>query len=488
MIRKGLIGLAIALALFVAALFANAQRLPSRQMAVEPVERILLDEEQVVARLVRAVQLQTVSNEVDATFNQDQFLELHRHLQTSFPLVHAALKREVINELSLLYTWEGSDSTLKPGLMMAHMDVVPVDDATQSRWSQPPFSGAIADGFVWGRGAWDNKSNLFSMLEAVEVLLKSGFRPKQTIYFLFGADEESVGARGDGAAATLLKARGVKLDFVLDEGLVITEGLVPGMAKPAALIGVSQKGYVTTRLSVTLAKGGHASAPPRESVIGILANGLARLEQQQYGLELAGVPRRMLETLAPEMTYPNRLFMSNLWLFAPLVTQEFAKSDASRAQLHTTTALTIVSGGVKENIVPATAYARINFRIMPGETSDGVVQRIRSIVADDRIDIEKSSVVFEPGRISNTESASYKAIEKAIRQVFPGAVVSPGLFTAHADAAYFDGLADNVYRFTPVRLGPNDAVRFHGIDERVSIRNYFEMINFYHRFIGNVAG
>ena len=488
MFKKLLLLVVSALAVLLVVLIANTALLKSRQIAFEPAARIDVDPNQAVVRLAGAVQFKTVSSADDAKLNEDQFLALHRHLQASFPLVHARLKREVVNDLTLLYTWEGSDRVRQPGLLMAHMDVVPVDDATLSKWTQPPFSGAIADGFVWGRGAWDNKSNLFGMLEAVEVLLKAGFQPKQTLYFVFGADEETIGMRGDGAVAALFKQRGIKLDFVLDEGLVITEGLVPGLAQPVALVGVAQKGYLTAQLSVAVPKGGHSSSPPRESVIGILATGLSRLEKAPYPLALDGVPRQMLEWLAPEMSFPNRLFMSNLWLFAPLVTRALAGSDASRAQLHTTTALTIVDGGIKENVIPAVAQAKVNFRIMPGETSDDVMKRIRSTVADQRIDVKKSPNFFEPGRVSSSDSASYRAIEKAVRQVIPGAVVSPGLFTAHADAAYFEGVADNLYRFTPVRLGPNDAARFHGIDERVSISNYIEMINFYHRFIGLAAG
>ena len=156
----------------------------------------------------------------------------------SFPAFHAVAKREIVGGHSLLYTWEGSDPAAKPIALLAHQDVVPVAPGTEKDWQQPPFDGVIADGFIWGRGSWDDKGNLYSMLEAAEQMAKAGFRPKRTIYFAFGHDEEVSGQRGAKAIAALLASRGVKLDFVLDEGLLITDGIMKGLYKPAALIGV----------------------------------------------------------------------------------------------------------------------------------------------------------------------------------------------------------------------------------------------------------
>jgi len=490
------VGLLLAL---IAVVAVNTWRTSSRQIAAAPVAPLKMDEAAAAERLAAAVRIATVSSASDPKASSAAFEAMHRHLEQSFPRVHAQLKHERIgtgangaagpNDYALLYTWPGRDSAAKPVLLMAHMDVVAVDEASAAQWAQPGFSGAIKDGYIWGRGAWDNKSNLMSQLEAIETLLASGFQPRQTIMLFSCADEEVDGLRGSNAAAALMKQRGVRFDFVIDEGLVVTQGLMPGVAAPAALIGIAQKGYVTAELSVDLPKGGHSSMPPRESVIGTLSAGLARLQANDYETRLDGVPARMLEHLGPEMGFPNNVVMANLWLFRPLVASKLAASDTTRAQLHTTTAITVMNGGIKDNILPSRAQALVNFRILPGETSDSVIEHVRRAVNDPRITVTKPNhSVFEPTRVASITSSGYQAIEKSIREVFPGSVVAPGLFTARADAGYFDGVADNVYLFSPVRMGVDDGARFHGVNERISVANYIEMINFYHRLLRNAAG
>jgi len=488
LLKKTLTLLACALLALAAILALNTWRAPSRQLVVAPAAPLKLDQTAAAERLAGAVRIPTISSGTDPQASAAEFEKMHRHLETSFPRVQAQLKRERIGEYALLYTWPGRDASLKPILLMAHMDVVPVDAASTTQWREPGFSGAIKDGFVWGRGAWDNKSNLMSQLEAIETLLAAGFQPRQTILLFSGADEEVDGLRGSRAAAALIKQRGVHLDFVLDEGLVVTQGLMPGVDGPAALIGIAQKGYVTVEISVSLPKGGHSSMPPRESVIGVLAAGLARLQAQDYPTRLDGVPAQMLEHLGPEMRFPNNVVMANLWLFRPLVAAKLAGADTTRAQLHTTTAITVIEGGIKDNVLPSKARALVNFRILPGETTDSVIAHVRAAVNDPRIAVSKPvDSAFEPTRVGSVDSAGYKAVEKSIQEVFPGSVTTPGLFTARADAGYFDPLADNVYLFSPVRMGPEDAARFHGVNERISIANYIEMINFYHRLIVNAA-
>ena len=497
LVKKAFARLACGLLLLIVALVAvlaiNTWRRPSLQVAVTPVTPLKLDQAAAAERLAGAVRIATVASPTDPGLSSAEFAAMHRYLAQNFPRVHASLKVERIGpegkgNYALLYTWPGRDPALKPILLMAHMDVVAVDAASSAQWREPGFSGAIKDGFVWGRGAWDNKGNLISQLEAIEALLAAGFQPRQTIMLFSGADEEVDGLRGSATMAALFRQRGVRLDFVLDEGLVVTQGLMPGVAAPAALIGIAQKGYVTAELSVNLARGGHSSMPPRESVIGVLAAGLARLQARDYETRLDGVPARMLEHLGPEMAFPNNMVMANLWLFRPLVAAKLAASDTTRAQLHTTTAITMINGGIKDNILPAQVRALVNFRILPGESSDSVIAHVRSAVGDPRIVVTKPEhSVFEPTRVASVTSNGYKAMEKSIREVFPGSVVAPGLFTARADAGYFDGLADNVYLFSPVRMGPDDSSRFHGINERISIANYIEMINFYHRLIVNAA-
>ena len=244
MLKKTLWGLLALLVLLAAVVAINTVRKGSRQLPVEPLAPVAVDAAAVAARLADAVRLQTLSSRDDAQLSADQFKALHALLQARFPRVHAALQREVVDDLSLLYTWKGADPQARPMMLMAHQDVVPVAPGTEGDWEVPPFAGEVKDGFIWGRGSWDDKGNLLSQMEAVEMLLASGYQPPRTIYLAYGADEEVGGARGAQQIAALLQQRGVRLDFVLDEGLLVLEGLMPGIAKPTALIGVAEKGYM----------------------------------------------------------------------------------------------------------------------------------------------------------------------------------------------------------------------------------------------------
>jgi carboxypeptidase PM20D1 len=259
MIKKILLSLAALVLLLAAAVGINTARKGSRQLQVEPLAPVAVDEPAVAARLAEAVRLKTVSSRDDANLNADQFKAFHALLQAKFPKTHASLKREVVGDLSLLYTWEGADTKAKPIMLMAHQDVVPIAPGTEGDWAVPPFSGEVKDGFVWGRGSWDDKGNLMSQMEAVEMLVASGYKPPRTIYLAFGADEEVSGMRGAAKIAALLKSRGVQMDFVIDEGLLVLEGVMPGISKPTALIGVAEKGYMSVVLKMA-ATPGHSSS------------------------------------------------------------------------------------------------------------------------------------------------------------------------------------------------------------------------------------
>jgi carboxypeptidase PM20D1 len=412
---------------------------------------------------------------------------MQAHIEKSFPAFHAAAKREVIAGLSLLYTWEGSDPRARPIALLAHQDVVPVAPGTDKDWQQPPYDGVIADGYIWGRGSWDDKGNLYSMLEAAEALAKAGFHPKRTIYFAFGHDEEVAGTRGAKAIAATLASRGIKLDFVLDEGLLITDGIMKGLAKPAALIGVAEKGYATLVLSAQ-ATPGHSSMPPRETAIGMMSAALARLEDHRLPMQIRSTVWEMFDTLAPEMSGVNRVILSNLWLFKPLLLREFEKTGPTEAMVRTTTALTIFNAGDKDNVLPGHADATVNFRLLPGDTQASVTDHVRLTVANDRISIKPFPGNTDPPPVTGTASASYQTLNRTIREIYPDVVVAPGLMIAATDSRHYAAITDNIFRFSPVRANSDDLKRFHGTNERLSIEGYADMIRFYRRFIENSAG
>jgi carboxypeptidase PM20D1 len=487
-LKRVVIALLALVAVLVLAVAANTWRQGSRQVDVPALAPIAVDEKAAAESLAVAVRAKTISSGTDAALNADQFAALHAHLQARYPKLHVALKREVVAGLSLLYTWPGSDPAAKPILLLAHQDVVPVAPGTEADWQAEPFAGTIRDGFVWGRGAWDNKANLVSQMEAIEMLVASGFKPKCTVYLAFGADEEVAGLRGAKAIAKLLADRQVKLDFVIDEGLLITEGVLPGLKAPAAIVGIAEKGYMSVAIGVP-ATPGHSSMPPPPgtSAIAVMSAALSRLEDKQFPPRLQGVAREMFETVAPEMSGFGRVALSNLWLFGPVVRKQLEAGASTNAMLHTTTALTIVNAGNKENVLPGRAEATVNFRLLPGDTRESVMAHVKQAVANERIELKMLPGAVEPSKVAPTASASYRLIERTVRELFPGTIVAPGLMIGGTDSQHFEIVADHIYKFSPVRAKAEDLPRFHGTNERISTANLADLIRFYHRLVSQAA-
>jgi carboxypeptidase PM20D1 len=487
MLKKIALALLSVCVLLAAVVAANTLRHGSRQIDVAPVPPLKLDENAAAQRLAAAVRLRTISLDGGSAASAAEFRKLHALLKKSFPRAHAVLKRETVNELSLLYAWPGSDPAAKPIMLMAHQDVVPIAHGTERDWLADPFGGVIRDGFVWGRGAWDDKANLFAIFEAVETLAAAGFKPRQTVYIASGHDEEIGGEQGAKAIAALLQSRGVRLDFVIDEGLLITEGVLKGLDKPVALVGTAEKGYLTLALAAK-SRPGHSSMPPPETAIGMLSAALVRLEDRQMPAAIRGVAAEMFDTIAPEMNGVNRVLLSNLWLFGPVVKGQLEKAASTNAMLRTTTALTVVQAGNKENVLPGLAEAKVNFRILPGDSIDGVTAHVKAAVANEAVAVARSGHGNEPTAISPSAAPGYRLINRSIRELFPGTVVAPGLMIAATDSRHMAPIADAIYRFSPVRAKSEDLPRFHGTNERISVANHAELIRFYHRLLLNAAG
>jgi carboxypeptidase PM20D1 len=263
---------------------------------------------------------------------------------------------------------------------------------------------------------------------------------------------------------------------------------MPGLAKPAALIGVAEKGFLSIKLTTT-GTPGHSSMPPPpgEGAIGILAAALARLDATPVPGGLRGVAAQMFDAIGPEMQGVNRYVLTNLWLTRPWVERMLAKAPSTNAMIRTTTALTIVNGGNKENVLPGQAEAIVNFRLLPGDTADRIVDFVRATVADERVQIQPMPSRSEPSRVSSTDSDAYRLVERTVRELFPQVLVAPGLMIGATDARHFEAIADQVLRFSPVWATSEDLKRFHGTDERLSIDNLVDLIRFYHRLVQQAA-
>lgn len=444
-----------------------------------------VEEDATIARFQAALRIETVSRSTDSgepILDDTTFDTLRAHLKDSFPKLHTALSTETINRHTLLFTWKGRDPKLKPMLVMAHQDVVPVDDA--DKWTHPPFSGELADGYIWGRGALDVKMGVMGILEAVETLVTQGHQPERTVYLAFGHDEEIGGQRGAKAVAEHLAKQNVRLAFVLDEGGAVVQGVVPGVPGPVALVGVAEKGYVSLKLSAE-GTGGHSSMPPPQTAVGVIAQAIHRLESNPFPARMdhAG---RFFGYVGPKMPFDKRIIFANLWLFRPLVISILSGTKSMNASLRTTTAATVVRGGVKDNVLPIHAEATVNFRILPGDTPESVKAYVERTIADDRVTVEFSGGFGDaPSPVSSVTSDAFVLIRDTIRATAqdPDLVVAPYLVVGATDSRYFQGIADDVYRFLPTRLGPKDLDRIHGTDERISRDNYLEAVRFYYALV-----
>ncbi|WP_299325524.1 M20 family peptidase [uncultured Maribacter sp.] len=463
--------LVILLLLCILLLF-NTFSLTSKQVSSEPIKELPISDK-VFTNLSKAIQYPTISYSEDAIPDSTAFHGFHDFLKETYPLTHEHLTLEKVNEYSLLYTWKGSDKNKKPIILMSHQDVVPVDEPTLGDWEAGPFDGEITDTHIIGRGALDDKASLIALMESVEQLLKESYTPSRTIYLTFGHDEEVGGSNGAAKIASLLKERGVKAAMTIDEGGFLADGLIPGIDNTVAILNLGEKGFASFKLTVET-NGGHSSAPPKENTIGMLAKAIVELENNQFPYKLVEPVNHQLDYLGAELPFTKKIAFANPWLFkGPIL-------EALNA--HTTTAPTIIDGGLKNNVIPTVAEATINFRILPGENIEGVKKHIENIISD-KIKVEPVGFLTNPSPISSIESESFKTIEKTIRSVFPTSIVVPGLTGGGTDARYFYDVSDDVYRFYPIRLNPKSLTRFHGIDEKINKENYKELIQFSYQLI-----
>ncbi|KAJ3185149.1 hypothetical protein HDU87_002716 [Geranomyces variabilis] len=494
-------------------------------------------------RVAAAIRIPTVSKTTGALSaaaaaaaeaNQHAQLRAFRaFLRAEFPAVFAVVDAEVVGDHSWLLRWKGIDEVganakaRKPVLICGHMDVVDVDHVDQ--WRYPPFAGTVAGGFVHGRGALDMKGMLISELVAVEALIKAGYKPKRTFYMAFGHDEETQKTQGSAALSTLFEERGLRFEFVIDEGLVIANDMFPGFKTPIALIGVAEKGIAQLTIRAT-APGGHASMPFVPSPVYTLATALTRLAKFGPPATLADGPVwDLLRTLAPE--HPNplvRAVLGNRFLAEYLI--KWLPSHiipGLAAMTRTTLATTVISGGLGMNILPTTATASVNCRVRPGETADMVLAYVAKAIGaevvsaadqnaasaaategtgarttDDTLLSTRLTIAWnnvcgprgcDPSAVSSSTSDAYRILAGSIREVYgkaaalPGAprnsvhdiLVAPSLFIGATDATSYQGVADAVYRFQPIRLRPADLSLIHGRDERIATKDLHDMVNFF---------
>ena len=456
----------------------------SKQISVASIEAVPISDD-VVKRLSEVVQIPTTSYE--DRIDTAAFLAFQNYLDSNYILVDSLLEKDIVNDFSIVYKWPGKNPRLEPILLMGHIDVVPVEKESWSTWTNPPYSGAISQGFVWGRGTLDDKVSILGILEAIEMLLQADYQPERTVYLACGHDEEISGFNGAQAIARMFKQQGLQFEYILDEGMVLIEDALPGLSKPVALIGTAEKGYTTLKLTVQLPYGGHSSMPPAETVIGILSKAILKLQNNPFPAKIEGPIKTLFEYAGPEMNFPLNTVFANTWLTGNLLKWQLSSTNTTNALIRTTIAPTILRSGVKDNVLPTEATAKINFRIAPNETTESVLNYVKKVINDKRILVETSDVKFssDPSPISEINSFGYRVIEKTAHEIFPDIYVAPTLVLAATDSRHYIDVSKNIYRFAPLRMKQVDTKRIHGIDERIGTEDYKNAIRFYHQLLKN---
>lgn len=470
------------LIILIAWMLFRTLRLQKKPIDLLPIEKSQITN-QIAEHLSEAVRIPSVSKIEPSPDDLKPFLEMHRWIDNTYPQLNATLTKEVINSYSLLFEWKGTDSGLLPVLFNAHMDVVPADKDTLEQWKVDPFSGAIKDGAVWGRGTLDMKNHLVALLESVEALLAGGYTPRRTIYLAFGHDEEIMGFHGSKHIVENLKAKGVQLAAVLDEGGMITEKILEGVEDPVGLVGTTEKGYLT--LSVSAAgKPGHSSMPPRQTAIGIIARAIALMDDHPMPARLDHILPTLLN-IGHLLPFSMQFVIANAWLFKPVLRKQLAKSKQMNAMIRTTHAATMIESGIKDNVLPSTAEAKVNCRLLPGDTIDDVINHFTKVIGDPRvtISIDKNFGGWEASRVSDTDTPAYRTLHLVIQQVFDRVAVAPFVFLAATDSRHYQPICEHIYKFSPLQTSPEGREGVHGINEHIRVDGLKQMAVFFTRLM-----
>jgi carboxypeptidase PM20D1 len=436
-----------------------------------------------IERLSAAIRIPTLSNLDYETTDFAPFDEFLAWLPQAFPLFHEHTERTVVNDYALIYRWPGKNPSLDPIALMAHYDVVPIEEGTEQDWQQQPFSGAVVDGIVWGRGTLDIKSQLIAHMEATEGLLKEGFTPTRDIYFCYGHDEEVGGRQGAIKIVEHLKQNGVRFAGVLDEGGVVITGALANVKGPIGLIGIAEKGTSNYHFEVPGA-GGHSSMPPTHTSLGLAAQIIERIETRPLPLRLTPPAELMLRTLSGQMGFVVRMAVSNLWLFRGILLKILAKNPVTNALARTTFAVTMAEASDACNVLPQTTRFNVNVRILSGDTPQSVKAHFEKLMNEVDSKAQVSLLLEENASpISPIDSELYRMVEELINEMYPSALVSPYLVMGGTDSRQFYALSDNVLRFTPMHISQAEQQSMHSTNECVSVVNYGRMIAFFERLL-----
>ena len=475
-----MIALYIILALiviFIAVLLIRAAMFKPKAQPDAFDEEINFDKQKGVDNLRQLIKCKTISYN-DASLEDDaEFEKLISLLPELYPNVFEKCSFERLEDRALLFKWSGRT----PGdsaVMMAHYDVVPVDE---DNWEKPPFEAIIEDGVLWGRGTLDTKVTLNGILSAADHLISTGFVPEHDIYFAFSGGEE---INGPGAANIVdyFEKNDIALSFVIDEGGAVVENVFPGVDKPCALVGIAEKGMLNLEYSVSSA-GGHASAPPPRTPIGKLSIACEKVESHPFKMHLTKPAAEMFDTLGRYSTFVYKIIFANLWCFKGVLDGMCKKSGGElNALLRTTVAFTKMSGSSALNVIPPKATMASNIRLNPDDTMASAMDYISSVIGDEDVKLRKINGM-EPSRISRTDCEEWEKVAKAVLGTWQGSLISPYLMVQCSDCRHYGRISDKVYRFSAMDLNAEERKTIHANNERIRLETISKAEEFYIRLM-----
>lgn len=467
----GLLGLFLAIILLRAAFFK-----PKAQPAISD-EAVEFDRQAAIDALQTLVRCKTISN-VDPSLEDDaEFEKLIASLPGLYPRVFDVCSVRQLPNRGLLLRWPGKHDTA-PTVLMAHYDVVPVDE---EKWEKPPFAGIIEDGVLWGRGTLDTKATFNGIFSAANHLIAKGFCPENDIYFAFSGGEE-VNGKGAVNIVDYFVEHGIEPALVVDEGGAVVENVFPGVKEPCGLIGIAEKGMMNVEYKV-LSGGGHASAPPVKTPIGTLSKACRAVETKPMKMRLTKPAREMFDTLGRHSSFALKIIFANLWCFSPILDLICRISGGEiNALVRTTAAFTMMEGSTARNVLPTEAKMISNMRLNPADSVASATAHLKKVVGDEKVEITvlESS---EPSRISQTDCPAWDTVAAAVAETWPGCVVAPYLMVQCSDSRHYGRISDHVYRFSAMDMTSAERKTIHGNNERIRLESICKAVEFYIRLM-----
>lgn len=440
-------------------------------------EEVCFDKDKAVSSLAALVRCKTISYNDHALEDDSEFQKLYDLLPTLYPNVFAACSYQQLPDRALLFRWPGRSDTA-PAVMMAHYDVVPVDE---EKWEKPPFAAVIEDNILWGRGTLDTKVTFNGVLSAADYLIGQGFVPENDMYFAFSGGEE-VNGKGAVNIVDYFQAKGITPALVVDEGGAVVENVFPGVRQPCGLIGIAEKGMMNVQYSAR-SSGGHASAPLPKTPLTTLAKACNRIVEKPFAMHLTKPAAEMFDTLGRHSGFALKLVFANLWLFKPVLDLICRASGGEmNALVRTTTAFTMAQGSNARNVIPTEATLISNMRLNPADTVASATAYLKKVVNDDSVDITVIES-FEPSPISETGCDSWNKVASAVSQTWQGCIVAPYLMVQCSDSRHYGRISNHVYRFSAMDLTADERKTIHGNNERIRLETVAKAVEFYIRLM-----